>query len=124
MEDLKQTVVVLGASPKPERYSNQAVCLLKKKGHQVIPVHPAIKEIVGLPVVASLAEIDQNVDTLTLYVSAIHSTPLIDTILSLNPTRVIFNPGTENPALKTALQEQNIHEEDACTLILLNTDQF
>lgn len=124
MEDLKQTVVVLGASPKSERYSNQAVCLLKKQGHQVIPVHPAIKKIEGLPVVASLAEINRSVDTLTLYVSAVHSTPLIDAILSLNPTRVIFNPGTENPALKSALKEQNIYAEDACTLILLNTDQF
>lgn len=124
MEDVKQTVVVLGASPKSERYSNQAVHLLKKHGHQVIPVHPAIKEIAGLPVAASLADIDASVDTLTLYVSSIHSTPLIDAILSLNPMRVIFNPGTENPALRTALKEQSIHAEEACTLILLNTGQF
>ena len=124
MENPKQTVVVLGASPKPERYSNQAICLLKKQGHQVIPVHPAIKEIAGLPVAASLADIDRSVDTLTLYVSPINSTPLINAILSLNPTRVIFNPGTENPALRTALKEQGIQEEDACTLVLLNTGQF
>ena len=124
MKDLKQTVVVLGASAKPARYSNKAVSLLKTHGHHVIPVHPAIKEIVGLPVAASLADIDMSVDTLTLYVSSIHSTPLIDTILSLNPTRVIFNPGTENPTLRAALKEQGIHAEDACTLILLNTGQF
>ena len=124
MEDLKQTVVVLGASPKPERYSNKAVSLLKTHGHKVIPVHPAIKEIVGLPVAASLAEIDRSVDTLTLYVSSVHSTPLIDTIISLNPARVIFNPGTENPVLRSALKEQDIHAEDACTLVLLNTGQF
>lgn len=124
MEDLKQTVVVLGASPKVARYSNTAVSLLKTLGHNVIPVHPAIKEIVGLPAVASLAEIDASVDTLTLYVSPVHSTPLTDAILSLNPARVIFNPGTENPTLKVSLQEQGIHAEDACTLILLNTGQF
>ena len=124
MENLKQTVVVLGASSKPERYSNKAVSLLKTHGHKVIPVHPAIKEIVGLPVAASLAEIDRNVDTLTLYVSSVHSTPLIDAILSLNPTRVIFNPGTENPELRDTLKEQGIHAEDACTLVLLNTGQF
>ncbi len=124
MSDLKQTVVVLGASPKTERYSNKAVRLLKKQGHSVIPVHPVIQEIESLPVAASLAEIDRHVDTLTLYISAIHSTPLIDAILSLNPSRVIFNPGTENPALSFALKERGIHAEEACTLILLNTGQF
>jgi len=124
MENSKQTVVVLGASPKSERYSNKAVHLLKEHGHQVIPVHPAIKEIADLPVAASLADIDTGVDTLTLYVSSAHSTPLIDAILSLNPARVIFNPGTENPALSTALKDQRIPAEDACTLILLNTGQF
>jgi len=124
MRDSRQTVVVLGASPKSERYSNQAVHLLKKQGHHVIPVHPAIKEIAGLPVARSLADIDERVDTLTLYVSPLHSTPLIGAILSLHPARVIFNPGTENPVLKTAIKEQGIPAEEACTLILLKTDQF
>ncbi len=124
MREGRQTVVVLGASPKSERYSNQAVHLLKKQGHHVIPVHPAIKEIAGLPVARSLADIDERVDTLTLYVSPHHSTPLIDAILSLHPARVIFNPGTENPVLKTAIKEQGIPAEEACTLILLKTDQF
>ncbi|MFT5473484.1 MAG: putative CoA-binding protein, partial [Kiritimatiellia bacterium] len=30
-------VIVLGASAKPERYANQAVRLLVKHGHTVIP---------------------------------------------------------------------------------------
>ncbi len=124
MREDQQIVVVLGASPKSERYSNQAVHLLKEQGHQVIPVHPAIKEIAGLPVARSLADIEECVDTLTLYVSPLHSTPLIDSIVSLNPARVIFNPGTENPALRTALKEQGIPAEEACTLIMLKTDQF
>jgi predicted CoA-binding protein len=124
VEGAKQTVVVLGASPKPERYSNRAVKLLQEHGHHVIPVHPSIAEIDGLPVAASLADIERCVDTLTLYVSPAHSTPLIDAILSLSPKRVIFNPGTENPALKNALADQGIPAEEACTLILLNTGQF
>lgn len=124
MEQSKQTVAVLGASPKPQRYSNKAVNLLRELGHCVIPVHPVVKEIDGIPVIASLADIELKVDTLTLYVSASLSSPLIAVILALNPGRVIFNPGTENPALKKMLEEQGILTEEACTLILLNTGQF
>ena len=41
-------VAVIGASAKPERYSYQAVKLLREKGHAVYPVHPSLREIEGL----------------------------------------------------------------------------
>jgi predicted CoA-binding protein len=65
---VNETVVVLGASPKPERYSNQAVRALVEHGHRVIPVHPLLKKIAGVAAVAGLAQINEAVDTLTLYV--------------------------------------------------------
>lgn len=119
-----QRVVVLGASPKPERYSNQAVKLLREHGHTVIPVHPAASEIQGLDVVPQLSAIKPPVDTLTLYLSPAQSSTLHDDMLALKPGRVIFNPGTENPSLQAALNAADIHTEEACTLVLLNTGQF
>lgn len=118
------TVAVLGASPKPERYSNKAVRLLLEKGHSVVPVHPAISEIEGLEVAKNLESIEGTVDTLTMYVSAKLSSPISDEIIQLKPGRVIFNPGTENPELQNKLSEAGIAFEEACTLILLNTEQF
>jgi len=47
-----------------------------------------------------------------------------DYILKLNPKRVIFNPGTENPILQNKLDQSNIFWEEACTLVLLTTGQF
>ena len=124
MEYEKQTVVVLGASPKPERYSNQAVRLLQEHGHRVIPVHPAIIEIESIPVVHALEHIEAPIDTLTVYLSPSISAPLQSAMLKLQPERVIFNPGTENPELKQALERAGIAVEEACTLVLLNTGQF
>ena len=124
MNDKRATVAVLGASPKPERYSNQAVRLLLEHGHRVIPIHPIIKAIEGLPVSASLSDVAEGIDTLTIYVSPALSTPLTDDILALHPRRVIFNPGTENPTLNAVLTEAGIDIEEACTLVLLNTGQF
>ena len=45
-------------------------------------------------------------------------------ILALKPKRVIFNPGTENPALEAELVAAGIAAERACTLVLLSTGQF
>jgi uncharacterized protein len=119
-----QKVAVLGASPKPERYSNRAIRLLLEKGHAVLPVHPAIPQIEGLDVVESISAIGDRVDTLTMYVSPAHSTRLAEAIAELKPGRVIFNPGTENPELYEALSAAGIPFEEACTLVLLNSGQF
>ena len=119
-----QTVVVLGASPKPERYSNQAVRLLLRHGHTVLPVHTAVSEIEGLPVWADLRSIDMQVDTVSLYLSPERSIALAADLIALRPKRVIFNPGTESAALQQQLQDQGIAVEEACTLVLLNTEQF
>lgn len=123
-EKTSQTVAVLGASPKPERYSNKAVRLLLEHGYEVIPVHPAIGEIEGLEVKRNLDEINRAVETLTMYVSPALSAPLADSIIRLNPRRVIFNPGTENVELRNRLEAEGIEVEEACTLVLLNTGQF
>ncbi|MEM7146107.1 MAG: CoA-binding protein [Verrucomicrobiota bacterium] len=119
-----QTVAVLGASNKPDRYSYKAVRLLKEHGHTVIPIHPALTEVDTTPVTPTLADITAPVDTLTLYLNPARSADLTEDIIDLNPARVIFNPGTESPDLAAALDENSIPHQDACTLVLLNTHQF
>jgi len=118
-----QSVAVLGASGNPDRYSYQAVELLKAKGHRVFPVNPALGEIHTLPVVHSLRALPA-VDTLTLYLAASRLPERIEEIVALKPGRVIFNPGTESPALQAALDAAGIPWQEACTLVLLRTGQF
>lgn len=115
---------VLGASPNPDRYANKAIRLLRSYGHDVIPINPAIKEIEGLPVVKSLADIQQPVDTLTLYVGPDRGKPLAEQMLALHPRRVIMNPGTESEKLATTLRNAGIEVVEGCTLVMLKTGQF
>ena len=117
-------VAVLGASPKPDRYSNLAVRTLQEHGYTVIPVHPAHDEIEGLQVAPRIGSIPGHVDTLTVYVGPRNVEPLIEEIVALRPGRVIFNPGAESPALERRLQEEGIPYLEACTLVMLSTGQF
>ena len=65
-----------------------------------------------------------NIHTITLYIGASKQEPYFDFILKINPKRVLFNPGTENPKLANLLNEKGIVWENACTLILLSTNQY
>ncbi len=118
------TVAVIGASDKPDRYSYQALNLLREKGHTVYPVHTRIKTIDGVAVYPSISDIQKPIHTITLYVSADISSSMQEAILSINPKRIIFNPGAENPSLMQATQEKGIVAINACTLVMLRTNQF
>ena len=117
-------VVVIGASDKPERYSYQACKLLQEKGHTVYPVHQRIKMIDGISVFASIKDIVDPIDTISMYVASDISSLLADDILAKKPKRIIFNPGAENPQLATQAQLKGIKTIEACTLVMLRTEQF
>ena len=117
-------VAVLGASPKPARYANQAIRLLQQQDYRITPLHPKFETIERLPVTHRLADVADPVDTLTLYVGPHLLEPQADDIVHLNPRRVIFNPGTESPAVQHRLDEAGIDWLEACTLVMLKTGQF
>ena len=119
-----ETVVVLGASPKPERYSNQAVRALFEHGHRVIPIHPMLKKIAGVSTVSALSLVEDPVNTLTLYIGPERGKELLQDMINLGPDRVIMNPGTESDEIEEELNAKGIPVLRACTLVMLRTDQF
>lgn len=120
----QQNVVILGASPKEDRYSNKALKKLLEHNHRVFPVHPICPEIHGQKCYAHLNDITLPVDTLTLYVGKDTSTDLSDTILKMKPRRIIMNPGAENDVLEKQALAQGIDVVRGCTLVMLSTQQF
>jgi len=119
-----QRVVILGASDKAERTSNQAVKQLLEHGHDVVPVHPGLSTVEGLPVVSALGAVTGPVDVVTVYVSPAISAGLVGDLEGLRPGRVLFNPGAENLGVAEKLQEAGITTQDVCTLVLLASGQF
>jgi len=117
-------VVILGASPKPARYANQAQRLLSQHGYHITPVHPKLGEVDGIAVVNDLAAIDEPVHTLTLYVGPQRLEPDVDAVVELKPRRVIFNPGTESTLIQQHLDQAGIAWLEGCTLVMLKTGVF
>jgi predicted CoA-binding protein len=122
LSNMKKTVVI-GASLNPARYSHLAVIRLKQFGHDVVAVGLRPGEIDGIKIQTGQPAIE-NVDTVTMYVGEKNQPALYDYIFSLEPKRVIFNPGAENIAFEKQLSEKGIETEEACTLTLLSTGQY
>lgn len=123
----KENVIVLGASPNPDRYSFMALNLLKDFGHNPVAVHPKYDKIEEFKVYKSLTEAKNalpSLETLTVYVNPQISSSMKDEILGLGMKRVIFNPGTENLDLIGELKAQGIEVVEGCTLVMLRTNQF
>ncbi|WGK65101.1 CoA-binding protein [Croceiramulus getboli] len=118
----KKTMVI-GASLKPERYSNIAIKRLKQQEHEIIALGLRSGEVAGIPITTDRPQIDQ-LDTITLYLNPKRQEEYEAYILGLKPKRVIFNPGTENPAFARKLESAGIQTEQACTLVLLSTGQY
>lgn len=120
---MKNKTLVLGASENEQRYSNMAVKKLRHYGHDVLAVGKKVGVIGDVNIVKEVSN-DSDVDTVTLYLNPDNQQPYYDFILSLQPRRIIFNPGTENEELVTMARKQGIITQEACTLVLLSTGQY
>lgn len=118
------SVAIIGASHKPQRYSYQAQELLMENGHKVYPISGNGRKILGVDGYKSISEISDPIDTVTLYLNALRHEAIKQDMLVLKPRRIIFNPGTESDELENFYQSHGIITEQACTLVLLRTNQF
>lgn len=120
-----ETVAVIGASPKQDRYSNKAIRMLAEYDHDPIPVAPKHDTIEGRKVYHRLDEIPDNLDTVTLYLGPQRQDDeIVRQIIRKAPRRVIFNPDTENKKTADKLKAAGIEVVEACTLVLLRTKQY
>ena len=120
---MSKKTLVMGASENPARYSFLAIKSLLSHNQPVVALGKHAGNVHGIPIVTDKQQF-ADIDTVTLYINPSHQKQYYDYILSLNPKRIIFNPGTENNELASIANNNGIQVMDACTLVLLATGQF
>lgn len=117
------SMVVIGASTNPSRYSYHAVKLLIKHNYNVVPIgikNGSIENCliqIGQPAIA-------DVHSVILYIGLEKQKSYYQYILDLKPKRVIFNPGTGNVEFAGRLDEQGIEVVFGCAIVMLNSGIF
>jgi predicted CoA-binding protein len=119
----KKKTLVLGASTNPSRYSYLAINRLSAYNHPVVAVGLREGKVGNVEIQTGKPQ-QEDIDTITLYMNPTNQKPYYDYILSLNPKRIIFNPGTENYELEELARQKGIQPVEACTLVLLSIGQY
>ena len=120
---MKKKTLVLGASENPSRYGNMALKRLRAHGHDVIAIGRREGQVGDVTIHKAKPE-EHDIDTVTMYMNDQNQKEYEDYILSLNPKRIIFNPGAENRVLAKKAAEQGVQTINACTLVMLSTGQY
>ncbi len=114
------TVAIVGASPKPDRYSHQAVLKFRERGYTVYPVNPAGQSVDGLSAFKTLAEVPGTPDIVCMYVNPSTGVGMLDAILAKRPRVLWLNPGADGEPLASAARAKGLNVVEACSLVALS----
>ena len=120
----KRTLIV-GASPTRYGYAALAYDLLREYQHEVVLLGKQTGTFEGTEIL-DIHDIPSipGIDTITLYINPGNQEPWLDYLVGLNPSRIIFNPGTENTVLKKMAEEKGIETVYGCTLVMLRVGLY
>ncbi|MEQ9299742.1 MAG: CoA-binding protein [Cyclobacteriaceae bacterium] len=120
-----KSTAVIGASINPSRYAYRAAHMLRDHGHPVIPIGIKKGEVAGEPILDLRQKPEvAELDTVTLYLGPQNQSEWEEYIISLQPKRVVFNPGTENTPFAAKLEAEGIEAIEACTLVMLSVGTY
>ncbi len=122
---MEKTTLVLGASPNPNRFAYKAIRSLQRRGIPVVAIGRRDVDLdENLKIRKGKPKDVGTIHTVTLYMNAKFQAEYYDYILSLEPRRLIFNPGTTNPELAELARKEGIEVVDNCLLVMLSHDKF
>lgn len=119
-----RNIVVLGASPNPNRISYMATKLLHNKGYKLKAIGSRKGHIESIPLQSETDTMLEGVEAISIFLSPERQKRYYSYIIGLHPKAIIFNPGTENPELELMAAKKNIKVISCCTIALLAVDML
>ena len=107
-----KTIAVVGLSPKPKRPSFGVSKAMQEFGYRIIPVRPAIDEVLGEKAYPDLESIPQaqqaNIDMVNVFRAPDKISPLIDSCINLKIPLIWLQDGVVNEEQAARAQEAGI----------------
>ncbi|MFH1505296.1 MAG: CoA-binding protein [Candidatus Omnitrophota bacterium] len=99
---------VVGSFRNESKYAYKILKMLIKKGYQVYPVNPRLKEVEGLACYASIKDIPVIVDAVDIVTPPAVTEKIVRECKELGITRVWLQPGAENDKAIQFCEANNI----------------
>lgn len=112
-----KTVAVLGASADRSKFGNKAVRAFVRQGFQVFPVNPRESTIEGLPAHATIRDLPQRPDLVSVYLPPALLLKLLPDIAARGCDELWLNPGTESPEVLTTAESLGLNVIQACSIL-------
>lgn len=107
LEKIKM-IAVVGLSPNASRPSYGVAKAMKTFGYQIIPVRPAVDEVLGEKAYASLDDVPVAVDCVDVFRNAAELDPIIDAAIRIKAPVVWIQEGIINEAAALRAQAAGI----------------
>jgi predicted CoA-binding protein len=115
-----KTIALVGASPRPERPSHAVMRYLLAAGYRVVPVRPRdCDEILGVPCVASLAEIDEPIDLVDVFRRSEHTPDVARDAVAVGAKTLWLQLGVVSDEARRIAEDAGLdYVENECTAIV------
>jgi uncharacterized protein len=108
-------IAVVGASDDPSRASHRVMGTLLRAGYEVVPVNPKVEEVHGVPAVASLTEIEGDIDIVDVFRRAEHAPDVAREAVEAGAGTVWLQDGITSTEAREVAQEGGVgFVEDLC----------
>jgi predicted CoA-binding protein len=91
-----RVIAVVGLSPRTGRPSHQVAAALQRFGYRIIPVRPAVAEVLGEPAYADLHQLPGPVDLVNVFRAPEHVDPIVDACIELGLPALWLQDGVVN----------------------------
>jgi uncharacterized protein len=113
-----RTIAVVGLSPRPERPSHRIAQRLKSWGYRVVPVRPALSEVLGEKAYSRLADVPGRIDLVNVFRAAEQVGPIVEQCIALSLPAIWIQEGIVNePAAEHARAAGMVVVMDRCILV-------
>lgn len=111
------SIAIIGASTDRKKYGNKAVRAFVQGGWTVYPVNAKAAEIEGIKCYASIGDVPDPLDRISLYVPPNAGVSLLPEIARKPHKELFLNPGSESPELVEKAEAMGLRPIQACSVV-------
>jgi len=114
-----RTIAIVGASPSPDRESHGVMRYLLNHGYRCIPVRPDCDEVLGIPCVPTLLEIEEPIDLVDVFRRAEHCAAHAQEAVDAGAKALWLQLGIVSHEARAIAERAGMpYVEDACTAVV------